>query len=144
MFQDKFYLQLRGTAMGANMAPTYANIYATGLEDKFVYVSHHAQHLMAWWRYIVDIFIIWTSTESNLHEFHNSLNYMDHDIQFTLNFSTKSIQFLQTEVSLVDNHLTTKIYVKPTMIFTRNASSFRFQLTLFIGRYGLELKKKLK
>lgn len=28
-FQEQFYLQLRGTTMGANMAPTYANIVAT-------------------------------------------------------------------------------------------------------------------
>lgn len=114
MFQDKFYLQLRGTAMGANVAPTYANIYVTNLEHNHIYVSHHARHLLAWWRYIDDVFAIWSGSESTLLDFYAFLNSMDPNIQFTLNRSTKSIEFLDTEISVVGDHLETNIYVKNT------------------------------
>ncbi|CAJ0937035.1 unnamed protein product, partial [Ranitomeya imitator] len=55
LFGDEFFLQLRGTAMGSNVAPTYANIYMAVLEDGFVYQSNLWRHVRAWWRYI-DIF----------------------------------------------------------------------------------------
>lgn len=114
MFQQRFYLQLRGTAMGANMAPTYANIFVTMLEERYVYVSHHANHLLAWWRYIDDIFFVWTGSESQLVAFHEFLNLMNPSIKFTLSTSTTSISFLDTEVVLSEGRLLSKLYVKPT------------------------------
>lgn len=33
-FGDKFYLQKQGTAMGTNMAPTYANMFLSMLEEE--------------------------------------------------------------------------------------------------------------
>lgn len=78
--------------MGANMALTHANIFVTKLEARSIYMSHHAKHLLAWWRYIADIFLVWTGTESYLHSFHGFLNALDPDVKFTLNHSKKSIQ----------------------------------------------------
>ncbi|CAJ0921796.1 unnamed protein product [Ranitomeya imitator] len=57
---------LRGTAMGSNVAPTYANIFMAVLEDKFVYSSILWRHVRAWWRYIDDIFVIWEVCGSDL------------------------------------------------------------------------------
>ncbi|CAJ0953477.1 unnamed protein product [Ranitomeya imitator] len=39
MFQDDFYLQIRGTAMGSNVAPPYANCYMADFEESHIY-SH--------------------------------------------------------------------------------------------------------
>ncbi|CAJ0966647.1 unnamed protein product [Ranitomeya imitator] len=114
LFGDSFYLQLRGTAMGANMAPTYANVVMSVLEEDFVYVSHHFGLVAAWWRYIDDIFLIWTGTEDLLHDFHQYLNTVDDTIKFTLVYSKTDIQFLDVNVRIEGNKLSTQLYVKPT------------------------------
>lgn len=58
VFEDRFYLQMRGTAMGANMAPTYASIFVSMLEEERVCVSHHLRNVLEWWRYIDNVFFL--------------------------------------------------------------------------------------
>ncbi|CAJ0948182.1 unnamed protein product [Ranitomeya imitator] len=70
LFGDTFNLQLRGTAMGVNMAPAYANIVMNVIEEDFVYVSHHFGQVAAWWRYIDDVFLVWTGRVESLLTFH--------------------------------------------------------------------------
>lgn len=100
--------------IGANMAPTYANLFVADMEEKHIYVSHHFRHVREWWRYIDDVFFIWSGTVSELNQFNLYLNSVDPDVDFRLKFSAESIQFLDTEVSCVDGKLCTKLYVKPT------------------------------
>ncbi|XP_069841076.1 prostasin-like [Dendropsophus ebraccatus] len=59
--------------MGANVAPTYANLVVTFLEERYVYGSHQFQHVLVWWRFIDDVFLIWTGGESDL--FSPSVSY---------------------------------------------------------------------
>lgn len=48
MFEDKFYLQCHGTTMGANVAPTFANIFVATLEEGMIYTSHHVCKVLKW------------------------------------------------------------------------------------------------
>ena len=36
MFNNDHYLQINGTAMGTQVAPTYANLFMDSLEEKFI------------------------------------------------------------------------------------------------------------
>ncbi|CAJ0921418.1 unnamed protein product, partial [Ranitomeya imitator] len=91
---------LNPTAMGANMAPAYANIVMSVLEEDLVYVSHHFSYVAAWRRYIDDVFLIWIGTKDSLLEFHEYLNTIDETIKFTLVYSDTSIQFLDVNVQM--------------------------------------------
>ncbi len=71
-FNDKFYLQLQGTAMGTKMAPAYANIFMGNLEEQAL--NRTTPIPLMWKRYIDDIFLVWTNTKESLLEFINSLN----------------------------------------------------------------------
>ena len=55
-FNGTNYLQIGGTAMGTRVAPSYANIFMSYFEDKYVY-NYHLQ-LLVWYRYIDDVFCI--------------------------------------------------------------------------------------
>ena len=55
-FDGENYLQLAGTTMGTRVAPTYANIFMSHFEDKFVY--SYPKQPMFWPRFIDDIFLI--------------------------------------------------------------------------------------
>ncbi len=53
-YEDDFFLQIKGTAMGSTMAPNYANLYRilffNGLQNVFL------PNIVLWRRYIDDIF----------------------------------------------------------------------------------------
>ncbi|CAJ0948237.1 unnamed protein product [Ranitomeya imitator] len=114
LFGDDFFLQLGGTAMGSNVAPTYANIYMAVQEDRFVYKSILWRHVRAWWRYIDDIFLLWEGSSEELNNIQTDLNQIYPELQFTLTYSTTQIQFLDTLVYKDGNKLRTDIFVKET------------------------------
>ena len=64
-FNEQFYLQIQGTAMGTKMAPAYANLFMGKLEEHLIKLAHN--HIHTWKRFIDDIFIIWTGTITNLN-----------------------------------------------------------------------------
>lgn len=69
-FDGKFYLQTQGTSMGTKCAPNYAIIFMDQLEQKFL--NQQTIKPMVWWRYVDDIFIIWTHHRDALSGVHGS------------------------------------------------------------------------
>ena len=62
-FENDYYLQLHGTAMGTKMAPAYANLFMGDLEKKLL--AQSPLKPLVWWRYIDDIFMIWPHREKS-------------------------------------------------------------------------------
>ena len=112
VFQGEHYLQLQGTAMGTRMAPSYANIFMGALEEKVL--SDVDKKPDVWWRYIDDVFVIWTHGEECLIEFVNQINKMHTKIQFTAEWSSRSIAFLDVNVSIDGGRIVTDLFSKPT------------------------------
>ncbi|CAJ0953952.1 unnamed protein product, partial [Ranitomeya imitator] len=53
--------QRKGTAMGSNMAPPYANIFMDHFELTYVYTHpSFMSHVIYWRRYIDNVFLTWT------------------------------------------------------------------------------------
>ena len=112
-FNGDFYLQTAGTAMGTRVAPTYANIFMSDFEDRFVY-TYHKQPLL-WVRFIDDIFFIWEHGEPELEDFIAYLNRVHDTIKFTDDFSHKRINFLDVwAIRREDGYVMTDLYTKPT------------------------------
>uniref|UniRef100_A0A8C5LUX9 Reverse transcriptase domain-containing protein n=1 Tax=Leptobrachium leishanense TaxID=445787 RepID=A0A8C5LUX9_9ANUR len=64
LFDGVFYTQIRGTSMGTNVAPTYANIFMSEFEENVVYkCSLFQQYAHHWYRYIDDIIFIWEGSK---------------------------------------------------------------------------------
>ena len=109
----KHYIQTHGTSMGTKCAPNYAIIFMDQLEQGFL-KTQHLQPLM-WWRYIDDIFFIWSHSSEELSSFMNELNLHHATIKFTHEVSQHEISFLDTTVKLApDGTLSTTLYSKPT------------------------------
>ena len=98
--------------MGTRMAPCYANIFMAELEENFL--SDYPCKPLAYYRYIDDIFIIWSHGLDLLHNFINSINYHHSNIIFTSNISTTSVNFLGVTIDLHGGHISTKTYTKST------------------------------
>ena len=111
-FNGAHFLQVQGTAMGTRMAPSYANIFMGRLEQKLL--STQPLQPLVWWRYIDDVFAIWTHGVSFLESFISHLNSQHPTIQFTSDWSSSSVSFLDTRLSLTDGRIHTDLFQKPT------------------------------
>ncbi|XP_054290772.1 uncharacterized protein LOC129005789 [Macrosteles quadrilineatus] len=110
-FEGKNYIQTKGTAMGTRMAPSYANLFMGRLEQAFL--RQQKVQPECWFRFIDDIFLIWTSGTESLNEFLKNLQNFS-ILQFTHNNSPSEITFLDVSVKLNNGLITTGIHIKPT------------------------------
>ena len=101
--------QISGTAIGTKFAPPYACIFMDDLETKFLQ-SQSLQPLV-WFRYIDDIFFIWTHGNDKLEKFLDDLNTFDNNIKFTRESSKDNVIFLDLIVKLSKGLLTTDLHV---------------------------------
>ena len=112
MFNDRHYLQIKGTAMGTRMAPSYANIFMHFLEQDILAKSPSKPSFYV--RYIDDIFMLWEHGKQELDRFFSFVNNFHDSIKFTIECSTESIPFLDVLVRINHGNLETSVYSKPT------------------------------
>ena len=111
-FQDQFYEQVEGAAMGSPVSPIVANLYMEYLEQKALSTAPHPPRF--WGRYVDDTFVI--HKEANKQGFLQHINSVDPAIRFTVedNKEDGSIPFLDTIVKPeVDDSLSITVYGKP-------------------------------
>ena len=121
-FGSSFYSQRKGTCMGTPMAPNYANLFMDEFEENLIndFFRKTGKKPLIWWRYIDDIFCIWTEGEDTLKDFMDHAqsfsrnNKLRSNIQFTSNQSTNEVDFLDVTVQLKNGIITTTVFSKPT------------------------------
>ncbi len=114
-FNGEHYKQIKGTAMGTKVAPTFANIFMGKFENDHIYTHSLYAKVLVWLRFIDDIFFIFTGTLTELKQFHNDLNHTRYNsIQFTMDYSTEKIHFLDTTIKIENGTLVSTLYTKPT------------------------------
>ena len=116
-FNNKYYLQIQGTAMGTKMAPAYANLFMGKLEEKLNELGK--PHIMLWKRFIDDIFVIWTGSASEFTTYINTINQLHHTIKFTYELSETELTFLDITLYKGDRFdrnqiLDVRTHIKPT------------------------------
>src|SRR5277367_5706402 len=115
-FDDKFHLQILGTAMGKKYAPGLANLYLLDLDH--VAMNDFKIKPILYFRYLDDIFFIWPGDIITLTEYENFLNSLIPNIKITLEHHREHINFLDTTIFKdLEGDLTTlkaKVFFKPT------------------------------
>ena len=114
-FDSAVYHQISGTAIGTKFAPPYACIFMDHFEENFL--QSCTKQPWAYFRYIDDIFMIWTEGESELIKFLDNLNSFNSSIKFEWEFTSatrKSVEFLDVTLSLQGNSIKYDLYCKPT------------------------------
>ena len=111
-FNGKHYLQKWGTAIGTRMAPLYANVFVDRLERRLIKNAEVKPRI--WWRYIDDIFIVWTAGEEKLRRFIDYVNRAPETIKFFYKWSKHEIEFQDVKVLNESRVLETDVFIKPT------------------------------
>lgn len=117
-FNDQLYLQIQGVAMRTSCAPAYANLFLGGWERSIQADEPYKEFLenvLLWFRYLDDLFLVWTGTKDNLLKFIQSLNDNNFNLKFTFNFDSDRVPFLDQSIAKqLDGTLGTDLYRKPT------------------------------
>ena len=116
-FNEKYYLQKFGTAMGSKLAPAYANTFMGKPEKSILDTSPLKPTYYK--RFIDDIFIIWPHSEMNLNNFIAHMNSANSSIKFTHKYSQQEVVFLDVVVYKKAEHhngntLQARTHIKPT------------------------------
>ena len=120
--------------MGSKCAPSVACTYMGEFERNHIYnIPDNQPQPLIWLRFIDDIFSLWTHGLEQLEIFNTWLNSCHPNLKFMYTHSDTSVDFLDTTVRLVDNRLTTDLFIKPTASLSYlHRNSYRNWL-----RYGL-------
>ena len=111
-FNNELFLQKKGVSMGQQFAPSIANIYLTLWEQRIK--DSFSNFPLHWYRYIDDIFFVWTNTEATLITFLNYLNIFDNNIKVTYDYSMQYSIFLDLYIFKHNNSLCHKVHFKET------------------------------
>ena len=111
-FNGKVKRQKSGTAIGTKFVCLYACIFMDAVATEFL-TSQNLQPFL-WFRYIDDIFFIWTHGEEKLVQFLIKLNNFHPNLSFIYETSKNNVNFLDLDVSLKDGAIHTDFFIKPT------------------------------
>ena len=103
-FQNKFYEQVEGVAMGSPISPIMANLYMEYFEGRAIRSA--ANPPWVWYRFVDDTWVI--QQQSSKQEFLDHINSKDPAIKFTIEGTQRNgaIPFLDTLLTLqADNSL---------------------------------------
>ena len=113
MWNEEFYEQEDGAAMGNPLSPVVANIYMEHFEEMALDTA--TKRPSTWLRYVDDTFVVWTGDRTELEEFLVHLNSLRNSIQFTMEVEeNSSLPFLDVLVTKNGSGLKTSVYRKKT------------------------------
>lgn len=107
-FNNNYYVQQKGTAMGSNLAPTYASTILRNIEEKWLKITKYK--LVVFKRYIDDIFIIYDNKDNNLECFLTEFSKIYNPLELTILNTTDEIIFL--DLTIILNHTSKTIETK--------------------------------
>jgi len=112
-FDDTYWLQKCGTAMGMSCACSYATLYWAYIERKFI-IPRWSHSLPFLRRYIDDKLGIWTGSEETFTAFLQDLNSYS-QLKWTSSGLSSSVNFLDITITIEnDGKISTKTFQKPT------------------------------
>ena len=120
-FDNQYFLQIKGTAMGTKVAPTYATLVMGFLEENlYSTVDTHFDNTFgeyirdSWRRYLDDCFVFWTKTREELQDFYGLLNNIHPSIKFTMDVQDKELPFLDITIIKENTQIITDLFYKKT------------------------------
>ena len=104
--------QISEATIGTEFAPPYACRFMDELETKFL--QSQSLQPLEWFRYIDDVFFIWTRGKDKLEKFLEDLNSFFSYIKFTHQYRKENVTFLDLIMKLSKVRLTTDLHIKDT------------------------------
>jgi hypothetical protein len=125
-FEDKFWIQLQGTAMGTHVGPAYANLFLCALEDKVAQLG-----ILYFKRFVDDLFVI-ARNRAAASKFFNLYNELYPTIKLDV-IVADTVDFMDITVSKTSaNSVRYCLYSKPFN---------KFEYLPFTSAHPMHMKK---
>ncbi|XP_053571499.1 uncharacterized protein LOC128661246 [Bombina bombina] len=113
-FDGQVFRQIRGTAMGAVCAPTYACLHLGSWESDIFeqHVDTFDNKVLMWVRYVDDVLVLWDGTVEEFNTFVSILNHNDRNIFLTSETSERELNFLDITLKKEGLKIVTENYRK--------------------------------
>lgn len=99
-YDKQSYRQIKGTAMGSNVAPAFANLFMLYYEENLFKIVKKPQVYM---RYLDDI-LVGCDSEEEFFNLYGTMQKMSPSLKFTFVKCEKYLNFLDLKLSLNDTH----------------------------------------
>lgn len=109
-FENEWFLQVLGMAMGNPCAPSCANLFLKKMDDAAV---HYYLPPLLFSRFLDDIFFVWNSSLDELKKFETYLNSLIPNINLTFTVSPVSVDFLDVTVFKTFENGTCTLQTRP-------------------------------
>jgi hypothetical protein len=104
-----------GLAMGAPTSAILTETFIQHMEHKYLYPILKTQQIIAYYRYVDDILIIYDKNKTNIEETLNNFNNIQPSINFTMEKEQhEKINYLDITIHCKDKQFEFSIYRKPT------------------------------
>jgi uncharacterized coiled-coil protein SlyX len=90
-FDQQYYEQTEGLAMGAPISAILAEVFIQYMEHKYIYPVLRTRKIVAYYRYVDDILIVYDRQKTNIEQTLEELNNMQPSIKFTIEKEQKKI-----------------------------------------------------
>jgi hypothetical protein len=123
--------------MGSKISPILSNIFLSILEAKFIDENINNGIILAYKRFVDDIFLVIKNTEKN--NFFRKINNLHKGLKFTINEPiNKNLVFLDTCIFLKNNQYEIKNYRKPTASnvvtnFQKSETPIKYKISTLVG-----------
>jgi hypothetical protein len=127
-FNEKFYSQPDGLAMGSPLSGILSEIYLNDIENNLILSDNNPSHekILFYFRYVDDTLVLFDGNARQLQILNKYLNGLAPKLKFTLEIeSNHKINFLDITIQKQDNKFKYSVYRKPTTTDqTIHASSY--------------------
>lgn len=114
-FNDKFFEQKDGLAMGSPLSPLLAELFMDNLESRIFENSPFKDKIVYWFRYVDDIICLWKGSNRQLDHFLKYLNSLHNKIKFTIEVEQDNVlNFLDLRIDHSTGSHDFSIFRKPT------------------------------
>lgn len=117
LFNNQYYIQEGGLAMGSPLSGLLADIYLNYYENTYVLSDHNKfkDNIIFYTRYVDDTFLIFNGTLRQIYNLKTYMNSINNYIQFTLETEVNNrLNFLDLTIYKKDHKFNFSIYRKPT------------------------------
>ena len=112
-FQNSYYVQQTGLAMGANTSSIFLEVYVQYLENTAIYNILVKHKIMGYFRYVDGILIVYRNKNTDIYAVLNSFNSLCPTLSFTIEEEKdNTINFLDISIYKT-NRINFRIYKKP-------------------------------
>ncbi|XP_043925694.1 dynein axonemal heavy chain 10 [Protopterus annectens] len=116
LFEQVYYRQKRGVAMGSSAAPAYSNVVMALWEHQFIPFLVKKYHVLFYCRFIDDLFFIFEDGQSIIDAFLTDINSFSSYLKFVIGSHGINVSFLDVNLrwDFEEGRMHSRIYRKKT------------------------------